>query len=409
MTKNERIKQSLKLTSEKRKKQICKVYEVKFDKSHLSNEKLKYLNRLFLEAKWIYNFSLSQEDIFKVSDKLKIVTILNKDKMLEEREIKNLSSQMKQSIIDRCKQNIVNLSKSKKKGLNVGKLKYKSEISSIPLKQFNSTYKIINKKYIKLQGFKKLFNVIGLNQLPLICDISNATLIKRNNNFYLKITTFQEKISKIKNNNKIGIDFGISDDFVFSNGIKFNTIINISKIKKEHKKLSNKKKGSRNQYKQILKLKKEYEKNMNIKKDIKNKLISFLKNNYNIIAIQDEQVKNWHKGLFGKQIQQSILGITLSDLKKLDNTKIIDKWFPSTKKCYNCGKINKISLSNRIYNCSCGLEEDRDIKSSKTILKVVLNNIGEELTELTLEEKKTSVKMINYFKDNLYIKISYAS
>lgn len=44
--------------------------------------------------------------------------------------------------------------------------------------------------------------------------------------------------------------------------------------------------------------------------------------------------------------------------------------------CYECGKINKINLNERIYKCSCGLEEDRDIKAAKTIMYVGLNKIS---------------------------------
>ncbi len=68
--KKDKIAGTRKLTKERRKNQICKTYEVKFDYSHLSKEKLNYLNRLFLEAKWLYNYQLSQEDVFNVDFKL---------------------------------------------------------------------------------------------------------------------------------------------------------------------------------------------------------------------------------------------------------------------------------------------------------------------------------------------------
>ncbi len=71
------IKESLRATREKRKTQQAKVYEVKIDKSHLNNEQLTHLNRLFLEAKWFYNYILSQDDIFKVSDKTIFLIIRN--------------------------------------------------------------------------------------------------------------------------------------------------------------------------------------------------------------------------------------------------------------------------------------------------------------------------------------------
>jgi len=72
MTKNEQIKESIQQTREKRKTQVCKVYTVKFDKSHLSKDKLTFLNMLFLEAKWLYNYQIATDNIFDFNYKTKI-------------------------------------------------------------------------------------------------------------------------------------------------------------------------------------------------------------------------------------------------------------------------------------------------------------------------------------------------
>ena len=62
--KSEAIKASLKATRAKRKTQICRVYEVKIDSSHLNQATKDHLNRLLLEAKWFYNHILSKHKIF---------------------------------------------------------------------------------------------------------------------------------------------------------------------------------------------------------------------------------------------------------------------------------------------------------------------------------------------------------
>lgn len=382
MNKSDKIKQSFQKTKEKRKNQICKVYTIKFDKSHLSKEKLNWLNRLFLEAKWLYNYQLSLDNIFSCSDKLKEVEILNKDKEKETRKIKHLSSQMKQGLVDRTKQNIINLSKAKNKGNIIGRLKFKSEINSIPLKQFNNTYKIENDNYIKLQGFKKHFKVSGLKQIPENSDYADATLIKKNNNFYLKITTFQEKPTKNKTNNVIGLDFGIKDNIIDSNGNKYN--FNFSetiRLKKLSRRLNKSKKGSNNRYKIKCRLKKEYEKIDNKKKDVKNKFVSFLIKNNDVICIQNEMIHQWHKSKmkgFGRKIQHSIMGGIISDLKQKSETIIVPRNFPSTQLCPVCGALNKHSLDKREYICECGYIQDRDIHSAKNILFEGLKQIGME-------------------------------
>ena len=155
--KSNTIKATLKATKDRRKTQSCKVFEVKFDKSHLSTEKKRYLRKLFVEAKWLYNNMLASDNIFEFCSKSKDVYVLNKNKEIELRELKTLSSQMRQAVGDRTINSITALCRLREKGFKIGRLKFKSEINSIPLKQFGSTYRIENDKYIKLQGFQKAF------------------------------------------------------------------------------------------------------------------------------------------------------------------------------------------------------------------------------------------------------------
>ena len=64
--------------------------------------------------------------------------------------------------------------------------------------------------------------------------------------------------------------------------------------------------------------------------------------------MQDENIRGWHKGLFGKQVQNSALGTLKSKLMSNPNVLIVDKFFPSTRMCPRCGAINEgITLSDR--------------------------------------------------------------
>jgi len=72
---------------------------------------------------------------------------------------------MKQEVVYRALDNIKGLHELKEKGFPVGRLKYKSKVSSIPLKQYNTTYRIINKNHIKIQGIKQEIKVNGLDSL----------------------------------------------------------------------------------------------------------------------------------------------------------------------------------------------------------------------------------------------------
>jgi putative transposase len=131
-------------TKEKRKHQDCRVFELKIIKSKCSKKTLKHLNRMFLETKWLYNYILSSntDNIKNFDTKIKIVDVLNKDKQIEKRNINTISSQMKQTIKDRLFRNILSLSALKKKGKRIGKLKFKSKITSVPLNQYKRTFDI---------------------------------------------------------------------------------------------------------------------------------------------------------------------------------------------------------------------------------------------------------------------------
>lgn len=252
----------------------------------------------------------------------------------------------------------------------MGRLKFKPEINSIDLPQFGITWKF-DKTRIKIQGLKKPFKVHGLKQITDSCDFANAKLIRKPSGYYIQITTFQQKEKEKEIIKKVGLDFGIKDSIITSDGEKFNIKIPESdKLKRNQLFLSKKKKGSKSGYKQLTKIKKEYERISNQKKDQVNKLVSYLKNNYHEVYIQEEQIANWHKGLFGRQVQQSALGAIKSKLKSLESTFVIDKWQPTTKLCPECGVLNKLSLSDRIYVCECGYTQDRDIHSAKNILLI---------------------------------------
>jgi len=407
-TKSEAIKASVKATRAKRKTQMCRVYEVKIDSSHLNQATRDHMNRLFLEAKWFYNHILSQHKIFGMSDKVHEVPVKVKD-IFEIRDLRCLSSQMRQGIISRTQDNIRGLSERKKKGYKIGKLKYKSEVQSIPLKQFGNTYNILNKKYITIQGLKQKLKVIGLKQIPKGSDIANGTLIHKNGNYYLSITTYQEKTKQVHSAESVGIDFGLSKQLVLSNGIAIQYTVPVSpKLRKIARELSKRKLHSRNWNKTRIKLNKEYEKATNIKEDIKNKIISHLKTNYGTVCFQDENTKAWQR-IWGRKIMITSIGGIISTLKQKVHTPIeVNRMFASTKTCSKCGNTQDIALDERVYVCkNCGNVMDRDYNSSINIETEGLKQIGTVRTELTpVEIEANTLMFLRYFNSIPYVKAS---
>lgn len=134
--KNLKIKDTLRATKEKRSQMNCRVISVKVQENRLSNAKREKLQCCFLEAKWLSNAVIASETL--TLEDTSLVQIKVKDSF-ETREIKNLSAQMKQSVVDSVKTDVLNLSKAKKKGLKIGKLQFKKECNEINLKQFGHT------------------------------------------------------------------------------------------------------------------------------------------------------------------------------------------------------------------------------------------------------------------------------
>ena len=346
----------------------------------MSKAKLEKLKRCFPEAKWLYNAvvaseTLNLEDTSTVQVKVKDV--------FEEREIKCLSAQMKQSVIDSVKTNVSNLSKAKRKGLEVGKLQFKKECNEINLKQFGHTYAIKGKNKIRVQNIGILV-VNGLEQINLDgVEFANAKLIQKPSGYYINITVYSKKQPQPATSKEVlGVDMGIKDQLTFSNGVKVNFYLEESEqLKGLMRKLSRQVKGS-NQYKQTLaRIKRIYECYNNKKNDIVNKLNSVLKSHY-IICFQDELLNQWkqkkskRRFSFGKQVQHGILGRVKDKLKKNSTNVMLESSVPTTQTCPVCGCLTKHNLDKRVYHCNhCGYENpDRDVHSAN--MMVLLSGYG---------------------------------
>ena len=378
-------------TKEKRKSQTCKVYEVKIDHSHLSVVALGHLNGLFKEAKWFYNYCLSHDNVDDADTTTKKIPV-KVGEQYETRYFDVLTSQMKQGIKTRLFGSLMSLAALKEQGYKVGRLKFKGIVNSIPLKQFNNAYYIRDGK-VRLQGMKQWLRVRGLEQIPADAEIACATLIRRNNDFYLNITTYTNKEKKYVPEAVVGIDFGCETQLTFSNGIKVQFQVPASKRLKrlDRKIMKQRRKDSKNKEKDKEKRRIEYEKLTNRRKDIRHKLVGAVVSNYRHVAFQDESIHGWAMSGHGKKVQFSGIGSILADLKHKAVAPLeVDKFYPSTKLCLKCDKKNAPTLADRVYECGCGFVMDRDVKSAICIRDEALKQIPVERREYTIGEISTS-------------------
>lgn len=379
---NDKIRETFIKTKMKRRSQVCKVVKVKVQTNKLSEAQRTQMKMMFVEAKWIYNYCLSTDDVYQINAKdLKEVPHLNKNGETVVSTLQYVGSSVKESIINEIKYSIKGLSHLKKHGYKVGKLKFKSDYTSLNFKQYGVTHKIVDGYKIKLQGIKKPLYVNGLEQLKeyekIGYDIANCKLIKVNDSYQIALTIFvdAEKLNGLKKeNNKndvIGVDFGCQTTLTLSNGEKFNASVEETEhLKRLQRKLQHNKKGSNNRRKTILKIDKEYTKISNRKNDIANKIVHHLLSGWENIVIQDEQLNKWKKTGHGKKIQHSVLGRVKYALIKQKNVFVIHKFVPTTKICLECGHVfDNLKLSDREVVCpNCGIKEDRDVHAAKNMV-----------------------------------------
>ena len=195
--------------------------------------------------------------------------------------------------------------------------------------------------------------------------------------------------NKIANHSSegIGIDFGLKDFAIVSNGKIYKNINKSAKLKKLEKQLireqrslsrkyENVKKGESTQKtnipKQRLKVQKLHHRIDNIRTDYINKTIAeIVKTKPSYITIEDLNVsgmmKNKHlsKAVASQKFYEFRTRLQAKCNENGIELRVVDRWFPSSKTCHCCGAIKKdLKLSDRIFKCDCGYIEDRDFNAA---------------------------------------------
>ena len=236
--------------------------------------------------------------------------------------------------------------------------------------------------------------------LPVGAVVINGMVSYVAGRFYVSVVVDIDEKSKYNKDLKtsyrtatdgIGIDLGIKDLAVVSNGRKFKNINKSSKVKRLEKRLrreqrrlsrkyeSKKKKGgktatvSANIEKQKLKVQKLHHRIDKIREDYENKVIhEIVKQKPRFITVEDLNVKGMMKNRhLAKAVAAQRFNYLLTKLKRKSEIigiemRIVDRFYPSSKTCHFCGHIHKgLKLKDRIYFCpECGYTQDRDFNAS---------------------------------------------
>ena len=259
-------------------------------------------------------------------------------------------------------------------------------------------------KNLKFKTSDKYINYLVKNQ----SKIRSANLSKnKSNQYHLSILIDGDLIKQLDKpkNDIIGIDLGIKDFIITSKGDMFENLKLIRNNQKELSKLqrqhSKKKKGSKNKEKARKRLARFHQRITNVKENYLHKVSNTLLNENQVICMEDLNIKGIMKN---HKLARSIQELSLYRFEAILTYKSnwygrhlinIDRFFPSSKKCSDCGYINHdLKLSDREWFCpDCGVIHDRDLNAAVNIeqegLKLYNKLVGNYIPELTLMESKS--------------------
>ena len=240
---------------------------------------------------------------------------------------------------------------------------------------------------IRIRGYRKL------KEFPY--KIMNATIEMVADRYYVSVLVEEERPNiKIIPTSIVGIDLGVKDLVITSDGVKYKAMTKITtyekKIKGFNKALARSIKGSNNRRKLVIKIERVYQKLRNMRKYYIHLITSKLVKENDMIVTEDLSVKKMIEEAKVKHFSSTISNSSLSEIiRQIDykakwNGKIhykVDKYYASSQICSHCGHRNREvrDLSIREWICEeCENRNDRDINASMNLLEIGLKYYMEE-------------------------------
>ena len=236
----------------------------------------------------------------------------------------------------------------------------------------------------RLYGTKIRLPNIGRVRMTERLRYEDATIMSYNvkhqaDGWYVTIQVELEEERRTDRDSFVGVDVGCTRLATASDGTTCDSPAKLKdlerQLKRKQRLLARKQKGSNNRAKARLKVARTWQRINNIKQDTVHKFTARIAKNHGTVCIEKLDVSSMQSGdnkYVRKGVQNSCMSEILRQLRyKCNNFIEVDRYFPSSKTCSNCGYVNSaLTLADRTYNCpGCGHTINRDLNAALNLLK----------------------------------------